>query len=176
MSRLIFATTILESIPFCTFSWNGLASQINCSLGLACLLYVVHHEMVRLSAASLDWQQSSYDDGEFLFNCWMKANRIVLKWKNIALREQHDWCPRDMEGTSHATLHNFFALGRFPVAVLTESQPNNGQIPYGQKFWRGIYFGRLAVLRAIRQYFFCQNLCNHIVFPLNKPGCARPID
>ena len=49
-------------------------------------------------------------------------------------------------------------------------------IPYGRKFWRGIYFGGLAVLRAIHQYFFRQNLCNHMVFPLNKPGCARPID
>ena len=30
-------------------------------------------------------------------------------------------------------------------------------IPYGRKFWRGIYFGGLAVLRAIRQYFIRQN-------------------
>ena len=49
-------------------------------------------------------------------------------------------------------------------------------ISYGRKFWQGIYFGGLAVLRAICQYFFSQNLCNHIVYPLNKPGCARPID
>ena len=28
------------------------------------------------------------------------------------------------------------------------------------------------VLSAIRQYFFRQNLCNHIVFPFNKAGCA----
>ena len=33
---------------------------------------------------------------------------------------------------------------------------NNGYIPYGRKFWRGIYFGGLAVLRAIRQYFIRQ--------------------
>ena len=31
-------------------------------------------------------------------------------------------------------------------------------IPYGRKFWRGIYFGGLAVLRAIRQYFIRQKL------------------
>ena len=31
-------------------------------------------------------------------------------------------------------------------------------------------------MRVIRQYFFRQNLSNHIVFPLNKPDCARPID
>ena len=31
-------------------------------------------------------------------------------------------------------------------------------IPYGRKFWRGIYFGGLAVLRGIRQYFIRQNL------------------
>ena len=29
-------------------------------------------------------------------------------------------------------------------------------LPYGRKFWRGIYFGGLAVLRAIRQYFIRQ--------------------
>ena len=32
------------------------------------------------------------------------------------------------------------------------------RIPYGRKFWRGIYFGGLAVLRAIRQYFIRQKL------------------
>ena len=35
---------------------------------------------------------------------------------------------------------------------------------YGWKFWRGIYFGGLAVLRAIRQYFIHQNFtvcCHH---------------
>ena len=31
-------------------------------------------------------------------------------------------------------------------------------ITYGQKFWRGINFGGLAVLRAIRQYFIRQKL------------------
>ena len=31
-------------------------------------------------------------------------------------------------------------------------------------------------MSSIRQYFFRQNLCNHIVFLLNKSGCARPID
>ena len=36
-------------------------------------------------------------------------------------------------------------------------------IPYGWKFWRGIYFGGLAGLRAICQYFIRQNLivCCH---------------
>ena len=31
-------------------------------------------------------------------------------------------------------------------------------IPYGRKFWRGIYFGGLAVLRAIRQTFYSMPL------------------
>ena len=31
-------------------------------------------------------------------------------------------------------------------------------IPYGRKIWRGIYFGGLAGLRAIRQYFICHKL------------------
>ena len=31
-------------------------------------------------------------------------------------------------------------------------------------------------MRAICQYFFRQNLCNHIVFLLNKTDCANPID
>ena len=36
--------------------------------------------------------------------------------------------------------------------------PGPAYIPYGRKFWRGIYFGGLAVLRGIRQYFIRQNL------------------
>ena len=32
------------------------------------------------------------------------------------------------------------------------------EIPFGRKFWRGIYFGGLAVLRAIRLYFIRQKL------------------
>ena len=42
-------------------------------------------------------------------------------------------------------------------------------IQYGRKFWHGIHFGRLAVLRAIRQYFPAK-ICAIIVFPLNKPA------
>ena len=34
----------------------------------------------------------------------------------------------------------------------------NYYLPYGWKFWRGIYFGGLAVLRAIHQYFIRQKL------------------
>ena len=37
-------------------------------------------------------------------------------------------------------------------------QTSRDYIPYGRKFWRGIYFGGLAVLRAIRQYFIRQKL------------------
>ena len=49
------------------------------------------------------------------------------------------------------------------------------EIPYGRKFWRGIYFGRLAVLRAIRQYFIRQKL--QTVMPSllqNHSLCTRP--
>ena len=31
-------------------------------------------------------------------------------------------------------------------------------LPYGWKFWQGVYFGGLAVLRAICQYFIRQKL------------------
>ena len=31
------------------------------------------------------------------------------------------------------------------------------RIPFGRKFWWGIYFGGLAALTAIRQYFTCEN-------------------
>ena len=31
-------------------------------------------------------------------------------------------------------------------------------LPYGRRFWQGIYFGGLAVLRAICQYFIRQKL------------------
>ena len=34
---------------------------------------------------------------------------------------------------------------------------SHSYISYGQKFWQEIYLGRLAVLRAIWQYFICQN-------------------
>ena len=48
-------------------------------------------------------------------------------------------------------------------------------ILYGRKFWRGIYFGGLAVLRAIRQYFIRQEL--HSVMSSiwqNRSLCTRP--
>ena len=35
-------------------------------------------------------------------------------------------------------------------------------VPYGRKFWRGIYFGGLAVLRAIRQYFHPPNFLQYV--------------
>ena len=43
--------------------------------------------------------------------------------------------------------------------------------PYGRKFWRGIYFGGLAVLRSIRQYFIRQNFCD--IMLLRVLGCSR---
>ena len=49
------------------------------------------------------------------------------------------------------------------------------KILYGQKFWRGIYFGGLAVLRALRQYFICQKLHNVMSLLLqNHSLCTRP--
>ena len=41
-------------------------------------------------------------------------------------------------------------------------------IPYGRKFWRGIYFGGLAVLRAIRQYFIRQRAAHCDVIIIAK--------
>ena len=41
-------------------------------------------------------------------------------------------------------------------------------IPHIRSWWYPIYFGGLVVLRAIRQYFFCQNLCNRMVFRLTS--------
>ena len=47
-------------------------------------------------------------------------------------------------------------------------------IPYGRKFWRGIYFGGLAVLRAIRQYFIRQKLHSVMSSILqNRSLCTR---
>ena len=49
-------------------------------------------------------------------------------------------------------------------------------IPYGRKYWRGIYFGGLAVLRAIRQYFICQKLHSVMSSLLrNHSLCTRPV-
>ena len=36
-------------------------------------------------------------------------------------------------------------------------------VPYGRKFWRGIYCGGLAVLRAIRQYFHPPNFFQYVI-------------
>ena len=48
-------------------------------------------------------------------------------------------------------------------------------IPYGRKFWRGIYFGGLAVLRAIRQYFIRQKLHSVMSSLLRTHSlCTRP--
>ena len=48
-------------------------------------------------------------------------------------------------------------------------------VPYGRKFWRGIYFGGLAVLRAIRQYFIRQILHSVMSSLLrNHSLCTRP--
>ena len=61
-----------------------------------------------------------------------------------------------------------------------ESATAVSDIPYGRKFWRGIYFGRLVVLRAIRQYFICQTLqCaviifhNHSFHVYDRPAAGR---
>ena len=46
---------------------------------------------------------------------------------------------------------------------------------YGRTFWRGIYFGGLAVLRAICQYFIRQKLHNVMSSLLqNHSLCTRP--
>ena len=62
-----------------------------------------------------------------------------------------------------------FTIGRYiRLLALRWQWINSGYIyniiPYGQKFWRGIYFGGLAVLRTICQYFIRKNftlLCHH---------------
>ena len=51
----------------------------------------------------------------------------------------------------------------------------HSHIPYGRKFWRGIYFGGLAVLRAIRQYFIRQKLqCDVII--MAKTGSTAKVN
>ena len=48
-------------------------------------------------------------------------------------------------------------------------------ILYGRKFWRGVYFGELAVLRAICQYFIRQKLHSVMSSLLqNHSLCTRP--
>ena len=67
-----------------------------------------------------------------------------------------------VEVTPRTALSNFVRVrceffGQFRRLVRTKIRPSS-IIPYGRKFWRGIYFGGLAVLRAIRQYFIRQKL------------------
>ena len=61
-----------------------------------------------------------------------------------------------------STVAAFQVKGRMKAWSRQRQQTRNvgtpSYIPYGRKFWRGIYFGGLAVLRGIRQYFIRQNL------------------
>ena len=50
------------------------------------------------------------------------------------------------------------------------------KVLYGRNFWQGIYFGGFAVLRAIRQYFICQNLHSVMSSLLqNHSLCTRSV-
>ena len=59
------------------------------------------------------------------------------------------------------------------------STQTNNLIPYGGKFWWGIYFGGLAVLRAICQYFHLSNtygmssLCTR--YYVTSSTCGPPL-
>ena len=48
-------------------------------------------------------------------------------------------------------------------------------IPYGGKFWQGIYYGGLVVSRTIHHYFICQK-CHSVMSSLlqNHSLCTRP--
>ena len=54
-------------------------------------------------------------------------------------------------GTKSNRLIHYISFSLHQTLLL--QKPPTDYIPYGRKFWRGIYFGGLAVLRAIRQYF-----------------------
>ena len=58
---------------------------------------------------------------------------------------------------------------------VTFADVKSSDIPYGRKFWRGIYFSGVAVLTAIRQYFICQKLHTLMSsFLQNHSLCTRP--
>ncbi len=50
----------------------------------------------------------------------------------------------------------FKTLLAVALVLLLATVNSSKSILYGRKFWRGIYFGGLAVFRAIRQYFIRQ--------------------
>ena len=52
---------------------------------------------------------------------------------------------------------------RLPLMLVVRRYACTHDVPYGQKFWRRIYFGGLAVLRAIRQYFHPPNFLQYAV-------------
>ena len=53
---------------------------------------------------------------------------------------------------THPVLYSVGVYTDMPTTCMPSDQNTNGQ-----KFWRGIYFGGLLVLRALCQYFICQN-------------------
>ena len=59
--------------------------------------------------------------------------------------------------------------------MLLSGQDVGFKLLYGRKFWRGIYFGGLAVLRGIRQYSIHQKLHSAMSSLLqNHSLCTRP--
>ena len=65
-----------------------------------------------------------------------------------------DWAIEEVPGTFYG---------------LSDSGWIDTELPYGRKFWRGIYFGGLAVLRAIRQYFHLPNFLQYVTSSIWRP-------
>ena len=70
--------------------------------------------------------------------------------------------------------HTIYFITPTPTHSIPNHLSRQQLIPYGRKFWRGIYFGGLAVLRAIRQYFIRQKLHSVMSSLLrNHSKCTR---
>ena len=83
-------------------------------------------------------------------------------YKDIACEGEMLHC-EDFCSSSVGSLRQFTHVCRYPgpcsgiqLPIAHDACEYKCLIPYGRNFWRGIYFGRLAVLRAIRQYFIRQ--------------------
>ena len=69
----------------------------------------------------------------------------------------------------YVAIHDIIVISHRP----TQHRRKQNIIPYSQKFWQGIYFGRLAVLRAI--HFIRQKLHSMMSSLLqNHSLCTRP--
>ena len=104
-----------------------------------------------------------------LCNCNHNLLEVYMQWLDRLLehtsRKKRSWASwtlmERMEEMNPFSLAVMNSLTMWTLRMRGKMQRKKcktiHQIPYGRKFWRGIHFGGLVVLRAICQYFIRQN-------------------